>query len=801
MANQIIVTDRKWFREPRNGSTFSTDTGVYSTYFKVNILERVKFQTTFKVHSSVLASTTVEIQYASVAGGDTALIHPFSNWSDEGFKVGDTIKVVQGANEDNVTIAYLYGTVLQISGTPLSAAPLNLVTGTYYDDLEIYNTTLPTSLVFKFGIIPNVPPPPAVGVMPPNPFKTWVDLQTQSYSTDGVTGSASGLTSNMFFPSSETTESVTIQYLSTTDDYIFEFEMIHIFRVEAYIADWLNNYINNNSPASFINPNYRYVCQYKFGTSATDPNEKRIYNDFELNGALGFIDNNFTNGLGIYGVISVDYENSLGATLAQLEVTETTTVTMQIQNTSASFPAGQQIILYVLRLPPPNEIAEQPDPWYYKRVFAQATAEDGGPLVDSDFIKDLMVEVDAGDNSLLNIIFDFELDATQKTLITNGDRYFIGVSCEDSTLSAALSDGKVVWCDCNTYTKNSDISGLITGNTFELYSSEKTPNGTLSTTNIASWNNRLHQAIVHFNLTKTVALPTSSAFIKVAGMKGQIIARNKVTFESFVLDNYDMPIPPALMTFFGGAFYQIVNTTNYRDFKINSTAQANKSTIVSEIPGAYQPTQEWIVRWPFVVNWRQWQYNPNVPTSFYDSIEEQNNLNYRTSNYNETGSDWEIRIRLLVTVNTQGVNTDYGILSTACTVRDFDIDPSALDNWSAVTQIFDESGTECDYIKIGEDMRIKTTFSMSTAGSIDPDFLFAEHTIEEYQSTDDNFRLHSMVDWYYNGNMLKPLTGETKVKITQDVPGNTIVVESLIDKDYIDPTKSYNVYSHLQDTR
>lgn len=796
MANQLSVTNRKWWREPRNGSNFSTDTGVYSTYFKVNTLERVKYQATLTIKTVVAATTTAEILFEQ-GTGEVYFTHAYANWAAEGFKVGDQVKIVNGAFMGGETILALVGNVMTTTDTIPVAAGLGLVDGTWYDNIEFRNMTQPTSLIFKYGVIPNVPPPPAPGITPSNPYKTWIDSQDQKYQTNGISG-VSTLTSAMVFPSSETTESVTIEDISVTDDYIFEFELVHIFRVEAYIADWLTNFVNNVAPPSFNAPNYRYVTQFIFGTSVTDPNEKRIFNDFELNGAVGFIDNNFTNGGGIYTIVSVDYENSLAAPLSQLEVTETTTVTMQIQNTAANFPAGQKIILYILRLPPPSEMAEQPDPWYYRRVFAQATAEDGGPLVDSDFIKDVMVEVNAGDNSLLDIIFDVEYDATQKTLITGGDRYFIGVSCEDSTLSADDSDGKVVWCDCNVYTKNTDIAGLVTGNSCEIYSSEKTPNGASATTNAASWNNRLHHARFNLLLTKNNASPASPNLIKIVGFKGQIVSRNATTGQSFVCDEYNMPIS-SFLAGVGGGWYQVANTTNYRNFNIKSTAEANKSTIVSELPGSYQTTQEWIVRWPFVFNWRQWQANPNCPTEFYDALEEMNNMNYRTSNYSNV-SGWDIYIRLVVIVNTQGVNTEYGLYSTKCSVRDFDVDPPT-DDWTATTQLFDEDGNECDYLKIGHDMRIKTTFSMSTAGALTYANLFAEHTIEEYQSVGDNFRLHSTVDWSYNGNMLKPLVGETKTKVTQDVPGNQIIVESLIDKDTFDSTKSYNVYSHLQENR
>lgn len=794
--NHLTVDVRSYFNKLRNDDDFTDNPTDYAGYFKALVWEDVKFVSGITIKTNLLASPTAEILFTT--DGTTATwTHPYLNWGPEGFKVGNTIRVVRGVNTEDATIASISGNVMTCND-PGFVAGLTIVSGTSYDDLEFRNTTIPTSLVFKFGIVPN-----SVGGLSlsgSNPYASWLDNTiTQAYKTGGVTTAPVALAGVMPV-NTEITDSITIEHTTTTDDWIFTYDLVHIFTVIGYNGDYFTHLQNHTTPTNFSTPySYRYVCEYLFGTDPNDPNEYRTFKDNLLNGAVGWIDNNFTAGAGDYNLNTLAYTVG-GVTKTQAEVTATTTVTGKIKKTSGNWVAGDRVILYHFKAADPTEYLGNLNTFEENFLFDSKLTTEGAANVSSDIITNFSVDIDGGDATLLGFSFQLIYDTTQQGFVDNGDYYFLGMQVGDNSLSAALSDRKIVWMDVNTFYKNTDIPGLITNNDMQLYTSEKTPNGTLYTSDVNSWNNRLHHAIVHFDLTKNTALPTASNFIKVMGMKGQVIARNKVTFESFVLDNYDMPIS-AFMAGVGGGWYQIVNSTNYRNFNIKPLSQARKSTITSDFPGAYSATQEWIVRWPFVLNWREWQYNPNVPTSFYDALQANNNFNYRTSNYNLTGSDWEIRIRLLVTVNNQGVNTDYGILSTKCVVRDFDVDPAALTNWSATTELLDENGAVVDEIRVGQDMRIKTTFSMATAGALDPLNLVAEHTIEESNSTSDNWRLNSSVDWGYDGNLLIPLTGETKVKITQDVPGNKIIVESLIDKDYVDPSKSYNVYTHLQDTR
>lgn len=793
--NLINVDSRNWLNEFINGDDFSVDTFDTSSIAKFNLLERVRFKTTVSVRTVVLANVTTEILFETDTVNAT-WTHPYSSWAVEGFKVGDTIRVLRGVSDEDATISSISGSVM-VTNDPGFTAGLTIVSGTSYDDIEFRNTTVPTSLFFKYGVVPNILDPLVPFVML-NPFSSWLDDQTQAYYADGISGSPTSLTGTSS-NSAQLTEDLTAEYIGSTSDYIFQFEIIHTFRPEFFKADYYTNFVSNTTPSQFTAPDsFRYICQYKFGTNSFDTNEYRIFNDNVLNGAVGFIDNNFNNGKGaVYDIVSCDYDIS-GTPADALEITDITSVTIQIQKNVGTFSAGQKAIVYLSKLPSQSEYSNSSTSWKTIRSFDQLEQTDGTAPVDGLYIKNLVVDVNASPD-YLDITFDVEYSTAAKSNLNSGDLYFIGVSVGDITLPATTSDRKIVWCDVNQYTKNTDIPDLITDNDINIYTSEKRAGGVGSKfSDVNTWNNRLHIAMVSFNLAKISGAGIGEMDeTKVANIAGQVVSRNSTTGISFVLDTFNIPFKATIVEV-AGTSYQAVNDTNYRNFNIKPDADANTFGVTAAKPAVFDATQLWTVYWPFVIPWRTAVYNSNVQTSFYDSTKPNNNLNYKTSNYDNTG-DWDIYVRLLVTVYQNGIYTQYAINSTESDVKDFDVDPAGF-NWTATTKLYDLQGNEIDYIQLNADTVVKTVFSMATAGSLSYARLHAEHTIEEYKSAGSNHRLHSSKDWWFDGNILKPSEGQGYVKITQDGSGNTITVESTIDHTLIDPKKSYTIYSHLQDT-
>lgn len=783
--NILTVNSRAIYNEFINDDDFLTDTGDYSDYFKAQCVERVKFAFSISIKTLVTASASYEILFET-DGTNATWTLPSGYWSTEGFKVGNTIRVVQGANEDDATISSISGGVMITNDPGFTGAPLNLIDGTLYDDIEIRNTTVPTSLLFKFGVVPNVDDPSAP-VLGTDPYASILDGQQQAYSGDTFPMFLTPLMTG----SADISESILASYNTAIDDYIFVFEIEHIFRPEFYKDAWLINLINGTQPTSFTFPDsYRYIAYYKFGTSSVDPNEYRIFVDSELNGSLCFPGFDFNNSHSHYTINSIVYENPDSVIIDQLEATVSTHVSITIKNNTGNFSAGAKAIMYHSKLPASSDYSSSSDSWEDIRLFDSAINFDGsGVSVDSVYIQNFSVVVDT-DPTILNIGVDIVYDAAAQDTINEGDLYALMFQVGDYTISAALSDRMVVVAG-NSYTKNTDISGLIHNNEIELFTPEKDPStGAGSTSNLNAWNGRLYLARATFELDKVAGLENLT---QITQLRAQIITWNGI--ETGILDEFIIPFStPYKNVNVGGAIYQNINFTGYRDFGILSTSTANTVRVIAEVPGSLVD-QSWDVQWPFIIPDRTDVYNPTIPDSFYDSGEPNNNQNYKTSNYSNVGG-FDIYIRLVAVVNKFVIDTEYGIFSDACTVRDYDVDPPTS-NWTASTVIKDEDGNTLAAFNPDEVNIIETTFSMSTAGSLDDLDLMAEHRIYPSDRSEFDNRLSSRVEWGYAGNTLEPIDGETYTQIFQNVGLNTIVVTTQVKEGVLNPEKTYDVESHL----
>lgn len=794
--NQLTVVSRALRNELINAADFASNTGEEATYFKALTWERVRYTLNYTIQTSVSATLSTEITF-STNTSEATWTHPYANWATEGFKVGDSIKILNGTGNIVETVTSISANVMKTTDSGITAA-LTIVSGTSYPDLVFRNQTTPTSLLYKFGVVPNG----GVGFSGSgSTYASLLDGQIQAYKTNALSGSPVALTGTMV-PNAEITESLTADLVSTTDSWIFQIEVVHTFRVPGYNEGFLSVLNSGTTPIQYQFPNsFKYVSESTIGTDVNDPNEYRKVTDNLLDGAVGWVDNNFTAGSGDYELNSIVYTVGT-ANPSQVEVSATTTVSGSIKKNSGNWVAGDRVVLYVSKLPSAADYSGNINTWATNFVFDTVVTTEGAADASSDIIQIFSVDIDSGDSTLLNFYFRLTYDSAQQTLIDNGDYYFLGMQVGEDSDTWEASDRMIVTLDVNQFYKNMDVTGLITSNTCRIYSSEKTPLVGTPTTNIGSWDNRLHIAAWTFDLLKVSGAGIGDAYsTKIKAVKGQLISKNSTTGETFVItgSEFEFPMGSDIEILVAGTSYQAKNITGFRDFNIKPDALQNKYYLASSVPGVFDATQAWDVYFPFVVPWRANQASLTVPTTFYDSTKPNNNLNAKSSNYSLVG-DWDIYVRLLVTVNFNGIDTDYGLMSTESYVRDFDEDPPTYD-WTATTVLYDENDNVVNYFIEGQDIRVETTWEMATAGTITTADIYAEFTIEEYNSTGDNCRLHSSVDWYYPGNLLKPLDGEQYVKVTHDVANNRVITECLIDHNYIDVTKSYNIMPHLLHTK
>jgi len=192
------------------------------------------------------------------------------------------------------------------------------------------------------------------------------------------------------------------------------------------------------------------------------------------------------------------------------------------------------------------------------------------------------------------------------------------------------------------------------------------------------------------------------------------------------------------------------------------------------------------------INWKDWIYNRNADTIFYNNQKPNNNLNFKASNYSNLNG-YEIRLGVLA--NIYGVddlgrsgNTDYLFLSQKLNTADYDSNTEI----NGTIELFDT----------------ETNASLGTSPRSDKDSLFKAtwtnltliddawgiNRIERNDNVGNTlYELSSLTD--YIGGILKPVAGETKLKIEQ--VGADIVATCLIDYTKLEEGVSYNLSSRI----
>jgi len=778
--NFVLPIDRKFLCQHRNGDDFLTLPATdFVPYVQGEIIEKLKVIAQYEVSTITEASPSSQI-LAETVGAQVKITHPFNDWSSEGFVVGNSIRIEVGPLSVDQTVENIVGTDMYVTST-LFFSTLGTTDGDARPDYILKVLTQPTSLIFQFGIIPNADVA--------NTYGSLLDGQEQAYSVDGIAGALTAL--DYLATTSSNLGSVETKFDSVSDAYKFTFTVEHIFRVPHFIAEWLTNYENGTNPFLFQGSNsYRYVSRLNFGVNSNNPNDGKIFTDDYQDGSIGFRGQNFNTGVSDY-ILNVPTTFSISGDEAQApEATLSTIVTAQIKRLSGAFTAGVKGYLYHSKLPQEFEYSNNDDAYESNFVIDQLFNVDGGGAKSSVIISSMTTTINGGDPSLLDVVFTLTYPAAQLAKINAGDVLFLGLIVENGALSATLSDRALVEFDVVSWSKGSDISGLITN-----FQGDITEYGsTVSKSNINNWINQTYVLDFTFDMKKEV----NSSDASLVRLALQQVGFNTITNEVFISTPFNLPIGKISTVDVDGTDYQQINLATERFLSVPSGQALREIKLDSVVPSAFAATQNFTGKVGFILDWQEWIQNTNVPSIFYDGAlpAEFFNLNKRLSNYSGING-FDIFIFLVADVLHSGVITKYAMISDKCLIADFDVDPAAVP-WTAVTKLFDNDGDETDDI-YNEDIRIEIKFTSPTAGGLILGDVMGEIVFEETLNNGRHFRLHTAFDFSEAVNPLIPLAGETRVKMTQGA--GDITLECLIKGDTLDPAKKYNIYGHLKDNR
>lgn len=786
--NYVNVISRKYYCQQRNSDDFSTNLTDYVSYFQGEIIETMKLSAVYEVSTVTNEDESLSIKAYSGVGG-IYLINPYQDWKLEGMVVGNSIRIEYGASQVNSTILFLSGTLMRITDDSFFST-----LGTTSGDSEAYVlkiTTVPTSLIFKFGLRKNS--------IEATFYSSLLDGQEQMYTKNGIGASPTELD----YASTESSNlgSVEATYLGIvgTDDWVFQFQIDHIFIIPHFLSEWLDEYTSGLPPETFAgSESLRYFSYLNFGVNIANPNDGKVFlDDYEL-GSVGFLGQNFNSGSSNYIPVSTVIESG-GVEVDEVEITATTTVTAQIKKLDGNFSAGVKGYLYHTKLTEEAGYSLNDNTYEENYVIDKLLQTEGVASADSTIISNYEIEINGDDASILDITFDISYDASTQLKFVDEDYIALMLATEDSSLSATLSDRVMVRLGVYKVNRDTDDVGVITD--FEC--SFNNPDSASTSNNIHSWNNRIHEMNFSFLLSKDEDKYYQT---KLQSLKLQQVAYSTSEDIFFKMSSYTFPMGIYFVgagVIVDGMNYQIKNVNTQRFLPVPYGDELREVKLIAVSPASYEATQEFSGKVGFMIPWQEWILNPGVPWEFYDGALPPNfNRNQRTSNYShELGFDYYVfltaevwtqkRVDDIIVENTTTVH----LMSDTSYVTDFDTNVIGS-TWTQETTILNPAGDEVEFIDLSGTNTIIIVLSETGAGTISLNTLRAEIVIEDYEGLTRPWRLHSTLDWTEDDNVLLPFDGTDGVEVTQDIVGDTITL-----KCYVDGTKLsssfQNIYGHL----
>jgi len=802
MAIQTIVNDINFFNEFKNDigfvSNLTDNTNNLAGTIMGNMLMTMDVDISWQVTYAPAGGFNWTL---SIPGGFGTQLTIVSNdgydFNNEGFSSGDIVDI--GVNIGGTPFGAANNTVTFVNGNTMVvqlSSAFFLPTGVI--GIAIAGKSWLTALNYKFGLIENN-----------ETFNTLskVSGNDQGYYAGGIGADiGGGVRSTSFVDMIKLgsyndwlTGSCRVKFVSNPTTYQQRFVIEHRFTVVPfYLEGQLFNLENLVLPTLYNGINtLKYVFNAGFRTVLSNPNTEKKFQIDNINGSVAWFNENFNGFQNDYNIKSVTYQEagSLAAADGILAGSQSR-ITILVERLSTPFVAGDRFGAYISYLPTEAEytdtvLSNLKENFIYDRAInnegiASTTGDDFITLCEGNLV-----------GSDLEIVIEMEYSILQKTFLANkiaaGDtKYLIGIEVGDNTLSSAASNKVMLLADVNNYDLSADIPDLMNFDKYDIFPHNKQIGVDAGFTDMNTWNEDGLVVDFDFYLDRNKDAVINDLIFK-------LVAHNPITGQLFELDTYTYNnIGSAIIS---GTIQQL-NQSTTRNYNLAPADQFNDVTIETGVNVG--GLQHYTGRFAQKITWQDWIQNTDVDTIFYDVTKPNSNLNDRASNYSFL-NDYEIK--LAVASNLSGTSdlgvsgvTDYLFLSPAITVNDYDEDQIPLVNvWSGVIETF-HPDTLADLggkVLTGIDTIMKTTWTNAGGPVLDISQVWAIHRIEETNQLGFNIDELSSINDYPVPNRLKPLSGETQLKIYLD-SGN-VITECLVDGSQITAGIGYNLSARIND--
>lgn len=522
-------------------------------------------------------------------------------------------------------------------------------------------------------------------------------------------------------------------------------------------------------------------------------------------GNTGWFDENFNDLNNDFKVYSLEYFNEDGINVESIDYSSKTKVKIVISgvpNLDVNTECG-----FGFSWAPTNEedFKDTKTP-FYQNLFVQSGSLEDGYKLDTAYpnvyigagINGASMDVSGVRFSNLNGLIVFEADFIPNSNFSSlfdqkeetDRKYILFVSVADGSLTRNKSDRVSLLTDYNDLIKTIPQVGeyeFLT-NKFIEHPGADNAKGELVYEGIV-------QDDILCRMPFSLKKDGSSVFEK---MTFGIEAFNVGTDQSFVLEKYEIDLSNSPIDSNG---IQQFNFDETRGFKLESGNNKNLVKIKRETGSDTPELNGYIAYFATKIRWEDWILNQDAPSEFFDSSLLNNGLNNDWVGYlNKIG--WVINFFTEINSTEEDELVQYKN-QFKFTFKDYDQNENIntdhkykKDSDNSILNIGTdpETGKPLGVILSSEPTRIEIAFDIQDAGVWDLPNTYAVTTIEIDKGAGRfEQRQLSSVWGSEDDNPLKPVSGETKLKMTVDGTGKILTTFCLVDPTLLDKGTRYRV--------
>ena len=783
----ISIISRKYFSEWGNGTSFGSNLTDFASHLKGSVGEKLKSVT--RVRAALIAETN-EFNQFEVQNG--SILKRFSgSWIEDGFEIGQSISFVKdwtGVQTNNAASIEWSGTVVSLNDNELEfttggTAPLG-----QKSDHALICTDKFGAINYSFGFVENSASDNFI-----SPYTN--DKQFYYYgSIDTVTPTEHTMIVGGGNSASKTWYSgdATVQYISSSDpksigvNYLHEYEITQILVINpVFIEDYTDSLDNGTQPDDYNKENsIKHICEYEFRTTLTNPNTTVKITDNITKGSVGWFGENYNGFNDIYSISNLAYTDvESGESVDSLQLHQKTRVTGRVNGTGFTNTSKLGVLFFWAA--PFSVYGDKrvnfQDTFLYDSIISTMIS---GAVETTGANRIKRFELNYVSATRVDFEIDIEFSSDEKDLInpdlleTVSDNYFIGIQA-GNTNNVDTSNKTIVQADWQEFVINNDEAGLITFSNQQFYphNINDTDNGF---TDYKGW--KQDGILYSCSIEKSLLCTFKNVQVRLVAYKES----NQFDLQKFIFN-----VDEKVLVNNGVAEYEKLEVDTTRGFQLADGDQFNQVYLFFDDPSG--STQNVELKCGIKFDWQSWIKLPGADTIFYDASLDSKGLGQDSSRY--IGNGYTLRLMIDVDVEYNST-TRYTDISPELDIYNWGLEDDDPEEWTALIQTFDEDDNNLSGAVLkNADTKFKITWTPQSGDTSTFNNIWAIHRIETVFSQGYNQidELSSIRDSRL-GNLLKPLNGETLLKVTDD--GTSVVTECMIDNTKLG-AGSYNISGRL----